>query len=197
MSATLDQSLNDALASMSSSEIKTFADGNLGSLNDSISNNLANAFKPALNMSIDSANNYDILTNYTINSKNLNTAVADLKDQQTKNINIASQNLANSGRVREIREWYYNNKLDTLFIFQLIFISLSLLGFVAYLMKAGIIGAGVFGALVGLLAVILILTIANRAVYTDKVRDKRYWSKRLFGVLGSPLPGGLVEQKCA
>jgi len=77
-------------------------------------------------------------------------------------------------------------------VFQLIFISLSLLGVLAYLIKMNIIGAGVFGAMIGILIVVNILVIANRAVYTDKVRDKRYWSKRGFGVVGSPLPGGIL-----
>ena len=192
----LDISLNDALASMTPAEVKAFKETNAASLTTTMSNNLANAFMPSINSTIDAANSYDMLSNYTINSKNLSTTLGDLNGQQTRNLNIASRNTATSGRFREIREWYYNNKLDTLFVFQLIFISLSLLGVLAYLMKVNVIGGGVFGAMVGLLLIILILTIANRAVYTDKARDKRYWSKRLFGVVGSPLPGGITVQQC-
>jgi hypothetical protein len=40
----------------------------------------------------------------------------------------------------------------------------------------------------------MILLISNRAIYTDKVRNKRYWNKRIYGVVGSALPGGI--QKC-
>lgn len=192
---TFDQSLNDALAGMSPSEIDAFKKGNAGALISSMSDNLASAFIPSLNSTINSANNYDMLTNYAINAKNLNTTLGDLRGQQSKNLEIASRNVATSTRFHEIREWYYNNKLDTLFVFQLVFISLSFLGFLAYLMKAGVIGAGVFGSLLGLLVIIMILTISNRAIYTDKVRDKRYWSKRIFGTPGERLPG-LQIQTC-
>jgi len=40
----------------------------------------------------------------------------------------------------------------------------------------------------------MILLIVNRAVYTEKVRNKRYWNKRIYGVVGSTLPGG--TKKC-
>lgn len=193
----MDQALNDALAGLSDSQLAAYKAGNKGQVVDTLSSNISNSFMPSLNNSISAANNYDILTNYTVSSKNLNTTVTDLRNQQTTNLNISSRNKDTASRFREIKEWYYNNKLDTLFIFQLIFISITLLAFLAYLNKMGIIGAGVVGAIMGVLIVVIVLTIANRAVYTEKVRDKRFWSKRAFGIVGSPLPGGLLATKCA
>ena len=142
------------------------------------------------------ATNYDILSNYSIQSKNLDTTLSELAGQNTKNMNIASGNAATTTRNREIKEWYYNNKLDTLFVFQLIFISICFLAVLAYLIKLGYINSAVFGIVVGINIVVLILLIANRAVYTDILRDKRYWSKRINGIVGSPLPGGIIAQKC-
>jgi hypothetical protein len=194
--ATFDSALNDALSGMTPQEIAAYSAGNAATVQKNLGDDIANSFMPGLNNTISAANNYDVLTNYTISSKNLNTTLVDLKSQQAKNLNIASGNTATASRFREIKEWYYNNKLDTLFIFQLIFISICLLAVLAYLMKMNIIGVGVFGAMIGVLIVVNILVISNRAIYTDKVRDKRYWTKRNFGVIGSPLPGGLLETKC-
>lgn len=191
-----DISLNDALNGMTSAQLKTYTDENKNDLRTTLTNNLAASFLPGLNLTSASANNYDILTNYTINSRNLDDTLKDLKSQQTVNLNIANRNVATASRFREIKEWYYNNKLDTLFVFQLIFISILFLAVLAYLSKLNIIGIGVVGAMVGVLVVVNVLVIANRAIYTEKVRDKRYWSKRAFGIVGSPLPGGILAQKC-
>lgn len=192
----LDISLSDALNGMTSAQLKDYTNENKNDLRNTLTNNMASAFLPSLNTTSAAANNYDILSNYTINSKNLDTTLADLKGQQMANMNIANRNVATASRFREIKEWYYNNKLDTLFVFQLIFISILTLAVLAYLMKLNIIGVGVVGAMVGILLIVNVLVIANRAVYTDKVRDKRYWSKRAFGIVGSPLPGGILAAKC-
>jgi hypothetical protein len=192
----LDVALNDALSGLSSSELTNYKKGNTTELRTSLTDNLANSFMPSLNSSISAANNYDVLSNYKVSSKNLDTTLGDLKGQQTTNLNIASRNVDTASRYREIKEWYYNNKLDTLFIFQLIFISILFLAVLAYLIKINVISVAVFGALIGVLIVVNILVISNRAIYTDKVRDKRYWTKRNFGIVGSPLPGGILAQKC-
>lgn len=191
-----NMALYDALSGLSQSELTNFQVGNTKDLKTNLANNLADAFQPSLNSSIFAANNYDVMQNYKVSSKNLDTTLGDLKGQQSTNLNIASRNVATASRYREIKEWYYNNKLDTLFIFQLIFISVLFLAVLAYLMKMNLIGTAVFGAMIGILIVINVLVISNRAIYTDKVRDKRYWSKRNFGIVGSPLPGGILAQKC-
>lgn len=192
----MDTALNDALSGLNTAELNSYKAGNTAELKTNLADNFANAFMPSLNSSIAAANNYDVLQNYKVSSKNLDTTLNDLKGQQTTNLNIASRNVATASRYREIKEWYYNNKLDTLFIFQLIFISILFLAVLAYLIKLNIISTAVFGALLGILIVINILVISNRAIYTDKVRDKRYWTKRNFGIVGSPLPGGILAQKC-
>lgn len=191
-----DQELTNALNQLSITDLNKFKTDNAASVSTTLRDGLAGAFIPSLNTAIASANNYDITGNYAIQTQNLATTLDDLERQQSNNINTAKRNTSTASRTREIKEWYYNNKLDTLFVFQLIFISITLVAFLAYLMKLGFIGAGVVGALIGILIVVIILVIANRAIYTDKVRDKRYWSKRNFAVLGSGLPGGTLTQKC-
>lgn len=192
----LDAALNSALAGMSTSDLNTYKDTNKTQLINRLSNDMANAFNAGIRTAQGSAINYDILSNYVAQSKNLDTTMGDLANQNTKNTNIAQGNAATNSRVREIKEWYYNNKLDTLFVFQLVFISICFLAVLAFLIKLGFINSAVFGICVGIIIVVMILLIANRAVYTEKVRDKRYWSKRNYGIVGSPLPGGIVPTKC-
>ncbi len=129
-------------------------------------------------------NNYQIAYFYNQQTDRLKNVLSD----------VANKNIALDTRNAEIKEWYFNNKLDTLFVFQLLFISLCLLAVISYLQKVGIFGVGFFGMLVGVLIIVLILVIANRAIYTEKVRDKRYWTKRGFTSVGGGLPG--VNKKC-
>lgn len=196
MAVALDTALNSALNSMSSSELKNYTSDNAINAQDTLTNNFANTFAPNLRNVNTAAADYNAISNYTIQSKNLDTVVSDLRNQQTNNINIADRNDSTAGRVREIKEWYYNNKLDTLFVFQLIFIGLCFLAVIAMFAKLGFISNSLVGVLVGILIVVLILVITNRAIYTEKVRDKRYWSKRVYAVVGSPLPGGSAS-KCS
>jgi hypothetical protein len=192
----LDAALNSALAGMSTSDLQAYQDANKEKLISKLTNDMANSFNAGLRTATGSAVNYDILSNYVIQSKNLDTTLGELAGQNSTNTNIAEGNAATNSRVREIKEWYYNNKLDTLFVFQLIFISVCFLAVLAFLIKLGFINSAVFGICVGIAIIVMILLIANRAVYTDKVRDKRYWSKRNYGIVGSPLPGGIVPTKC-
>jgi len=192
----LSSSLNNAFSSMSATDRATYLQGNAATLQDKMESNFNDSFGTSYKSSTDAARNFDILSDYSIQSNNLNTVVGDLANQTTSNINTANNNSDTAARTREIKEWYYNNKLDTLFVFQLIFISLCILAVLAYLSKIDIISMAVLGMSVGALLVIIILLISNRAVYTDMVRDKRYWSKRKYGVVGSALPGGL-NPKCS
>lgn len=194
--ATLDTALNNALSGMSSSELRTYQQTNASDVQNSLANNFANAFAPNLRNASQGSADYNIMSNYTIQSKNLDTTLTDLRAQQSTNINIAGRNADTASRVREIKEWYYNNKLDTLFVFQLLFIGLCAVAVIAMLAKLGFLNNAIVGILIGILVVVMILVITNRAIYTEKVRNKRYWSKRMYGVLGSPLPGGDMPIKC-
>jgi uncharacterized membrane protein len=122
----------------------------------------------------------------------------DLKDigSQFSNVNENSRQTAEynnqlAKRQNEINEWTFNNKLDTLFVFQLLFIVLLLCSVLVYLQKAGFYNTALLGVLSGLLIFIIVVTIANRAMYTNNTRDKRYWNRRKFPT--KELPGGSSE----
>jgi ABC-type transport system involved in cytochrome bd biosynthesis fused ATPase/permease subunit len=93
----------------------------------------------------------------------------------------------------EISEWTYNNRMETLFVFQILFISLMIVAILMYLKVAGMVGGAFVGYAIGLLLLIVVIIITNRAMYTNKIRDKRVWNKRQFeddNKLDSPVKRG-------
>jgi hypothetical protein len=83
-------------------------------------------------------------------------------------------------RQAEINEWSYNNKLDTLFVFQLIFLGLTFLAILMYLKTRGILGGPFVMYVSAILIIIITVIIANRAMYTANRRDSRFWNRRRF-----------------
>ena len=102
-------------------------------------------------------------------------------DSQNKNaINTSKYNNDLATRQYEINQWSYNNKMDTLFVFQLLFVSLVLSAIFVYMNKVGLFGGALLGLLCGILLVIVVLVLVVRAIYTARQRDQRYWNRRQF-----------------
>ena len=80
----------------------------------------------------------------------------------------------------EINEWAYHNKLETLFLLQLLFISVLILVVFLFLSKSGYISNMVAGSL----SILLFLAVAYvgyvRWSYTNSTRDNHMWSRRTF-----------------
>jgi hypothetical protein len=122
----------------------------------------------------------DSIAMYNKRSKELEA----INNQVYKNQeNIAStitedKNLA--GRKNEMNEWTVNNKKDTLFVFSSIFIMLSGLLLIVVLWRLSVINSYICTALGAPLIIICILIILNRSQYTNVLRNKRYWNKKIF-----------------
>jgi hypothetical protein len=83
-------------------------------------------------------------------------------------------------RQEQINEWEVNNKRETLFVYQQIFIILCASIVLVYLYRTDIIGTVPFLAIEFILVAIIVFTVTYRVQYTDGVRDKQYWNKRYF-----------------
>jgi amino acid permease len=83
-------------------------------------------------------------------------------------------------RQAQINEWAYNNKMDTLFVFQLIFISLLFVGVLMSLKQTGVVGAGFVWYSMAILLIIVVIVIVNRSMYTNTKRDSKFWNRRHF-----------------
>jgi len=89
-------------------------------------------------------------------------------------------NLDSINRQIEINEWSYQNKLDTLFLFQIIFIALAFITVLMFLRSIGVIGIAFIAYLSVILVGMIILIIVNRAMFSGHSRDTRYWNKLRF-----------------
>ena len=86
----------------------------------------------------------------------------------------------NTRRQVEINNWYYENKRETLFVLQLILLVMLTVTVILTLAHLGYIGQD--GADYLMLFVILVGagTWLYRWYYTSYIRDRRYWSRRVF-----------------
>lgn len=108
----------------------------------------------------------------------------DASDQY--NIDLASRQI-------EINEWSYNNKMDTLFVFQILFMSILFVSILMALKTTGMIGAPFIWYALAIVIFIVVIIIVNRSMYTLNRRDLRMWNKRRFegdNTLDSPLERG-------
>lgn len=91
------------------------------------------------------------------------------------------QDKENAKRQVQINEWSAYNKLDSLFISQLLFISLVFLAPLLYLKTRFLIPSNVFYGIFLLIVIIFIFTVTWRVQYTDNSRSKKFWHRRTFG----------------
>lgn len=112
-------------------------------------------------------------------------------DSQNKTaISTTKYNNDLATRQYEINQWSYNNKMDTLFVFQLLFVSLVLSAIFIYMSKLGLFGGALLGLLCGLLLLSVVFVLVVRAMYTAKQRDQRYWNRRQFNKRAVPQGSG-------
>ncbi len=91
-------------------------------------------------------------------------------------------------RQYEINQWTSGNRADTLFVYQLIFICVLTLALFTSMWRMGVVSTGFLGLLIFALTIIIVLTIVNRAQYTNFTRDQRYWNKRQFPKFTASIP---------
>lgn len=80
-------------------------------------------------------------------------------------------------RQSEINEYAYQNKLDTLFFLQLLFVSILIVAIFAYLASVDIISYLLVAYVSLLILIIDILIFITRYSFTSNIRDKNRWSE--------------------
>jgi hypothetical protein len=102
-------------------------------------------------------------------------------------------NIDLANRQIEVNEWAYNNKTDTLFFFQLLFISLMFITILMSVRSLGHLSGEFVWYSIGVLTIINVVIIINRSVYTNTKRDTRSWNKKKFAgdnAMNSPIVRG-------
>jgi hypothetical protein len=134
---------------------------------------------------------------YGKRSKELADIHQQLYDNQANNATAVmdDKNLAN--RKYEMNEWSIGDKNDTLFVMSSLFIMLSGLLLLTGLWRVGILSSFWCALLGGPLILIFIFIVVNRSEYTDNLRNKRYWNKKIFegkhGKIPIPLCPNIVQ----
>ena len=78
------------------------------------------------------------------------------------------------------QKWTAGNGMDTLFIYQQLLIIVCTVIVLLFIWRQGIISNVMFFGVLFVLICIFVFTIVNRAQYTNFLRDKRFWNRRLF-----------------
>lgn len=113
--------------------------------------------------------------------------VSEVGKVNTSKLNEITRERDTYTRQGEINEWQAQNKLDTLFFLQILFIYLGIVIILIFLRQAGVLSNGSVYTVSGVLLLVVIGVLWNRASYTEKSRDKRYWNRRYIGLNDSNL----------
>lgn len=169
-----------ALKGMTPSEKQSYFESQKAELLDSVLDERQSAFVKTMT----DAERNNAIQNSLFFYLQRNRDMADLGNvfdtSNQRAINTTKYNNQLAGRQYEINEWTYHNKLDTLFVFQLLFITLLVEAGLVYLQRLGFYSQALLGVFSGILLFIVIATIVNRSMYTSRTRDQRYWHRRQF-----------------
>jgi hypothetical protein len=118
-----------------------------------------------------------------------NKTISDISSDLTKqNLSIDDGASDTYKRQSFINEWQAQNKLDTLFFLQCMFLYLtSIIGILFLRRNLTIAGSTMYWS-IAVLTIVLIGILYNRANYTRVDRDKTYWNRRFLHESGIPEP---------
>jgi DNA-binding CsgD family transcriptional regulator len=89
-------------------------------------------------------------------------------------------------RQYEINQWTSSNMMDTLFVFQLMFIGISIAAIMTSLYRMGIVNGSTYAIFIAVILLAIVFTIVRRAQYTRYTRDQRFWNRRQFDRAPAP-----------
>lgn len=175
-----DMELQSYLASLSDSQKTEFVGENVIGAVDSVKKQKSSKFNDLFDQMIGADNSVTSAAYYIARTRDLTDFAKDVDDVMVKQLNSADINAGLASRQNEINEWANFNKLDTLYIMQILFVSLSFVGILAYLLSTGSIGHPLFAFLSYSIAAVSVLMLIIRWRYTNVARDGRYWHKARF-----------------
>ena len=98
--------------------------------------------------------------------------------QESATAMVDDKNLAS--RKHEMNEWSVQNKQDTLFVLSALFIVLSALLLLTGLWRMEMIGTTTWVGVGAPLILVFTLIVVHRSQYTDVLRNKRHWNKKIY-----------------
>lgn len=92
----------------------------------------------------------------------------------------AKYNMDLATRQTRMNNYAYQNKMDTLFFFQILLISLLILGVFAYGARVGFFSNALVIYIALLLVVLNVILFISRYAFTLNLRDTETWNRRRF-----------------
>ena len=117
---------------------------------------------------------------YHLRNQQLLKAEDTIYQDKRKDAQQALYDKSNNARQFEINQWEIGNRLDTLFVFQQIFIVIATIIILRFFNIKGFIPKSIYYTIIGILIVIVILSVIYRYRYTRVLRNQRYWNRRVF-----------------
>jgi hypothetical protein len=120
------------------------------------------------------------LLQYGNRSTDLSNLQNNVYINQKTQADAVLENKNTFGRKYEMNEWSVNNKKDTLFVFSVLFVILSVIILFTVFLRLNLISSNIWSIICIVSIIIFILIVMNRAEYTNLIRNKRYWNKKNF-----------------
>jgi hypothetical protein len=183
-----DVQYTSALKGMNAQERKNYFDTQRNEMINGVLDERASTFQKVYTDAVRNNSIQHSLLFYHMRNRDLGDLGKAFVSSNKGAIDVATNNKNLANRQNEINEWAYGNKLDTLFVFQILFITVLLSAGLVYLQKLGFYSPAFLGVVTGILLFIDIVIIINRVNWTTRVRDQRYWNRRQFGHFDIEIP---------
>jgi hypothetical protein len=175
-----DMELQAYLNSMDASQKTSYINSNINDTMNAVRANKSSKYSDLLDQVTGADNNITSAAYYLTRTRDLTDLATSVDNMTMTQYSASSINNGLTGRQAEINEWANSNKLDTLYFLQILFISLSLVGILCFLVSNGIINQSVFTLVSYTIGAIAIVILILRWRYTRVARDSRYWHKARF-----------------
>jgi hypothetical protein len=167
-------------------QLQNFIQQQKSSLYNTVTKEHSDNFQKVYNDLENAGNTVKNITYYHVRNKDLDTTQSAVFEKARAEADAATYDSHIAKRQFEINEWTNGNKMDTLFIMQMMFIGLTLTAPLLYLTRIGALPMSVFSMISLLILAAIILTFVVRYQYHDKSRDLRYFNRRRFASMGGP-----------
>lgn len=173
--------------------ISTGQPGNQGTLKADILQYENDDFKQAFLPSIETSSTAVNTGRLVGKNASLSGISSQLYEQNKDNVNTYIRAKDTYTRQGEINEWQAQNKLDTLFFLQVVFLFFSVMVILLYLRQGKILSTTAVYGVIGVLLLVVIGILWNRVSYTNMSRDTRYWNRRHIAAN----PNALSSTQCS
>jgi len=181
-----DIEMTTFLTSMDDAQRSSYAGGNMQTALNRVKAAKLDRFQYMSEDLTGTDNNITSTAYYVQRAADMTEMANDVDAVATKQLNASTINSGLISRQEEINEWANNNKLDTLFFLQILFITLTFVSSMVFLNSNGLISSYLLNLWIVLASFFAVFVLITRARKTSVLRDGRYWSKMRFGTEKAP-----------